>query len=424
MPLAEERIRAFARSIDDSRIRGAALVALGLLRTPSDVPTLVLGLSDEDVSDRAELGLRWFGHGAVPSLIAEGRRAQPSVRAATLSLVPFLTDRADVPTLDALREALHCGAPEVLTASIQAIALAGGGPDLCVLAPYATSHDARVAATACAALTSLAARHPTEARDLASTIPADSPAAIVGCLLRGASAGRGGSPPEAERATVEGADISFLRAALDHSDVRVRRAAVDALASIGGPTAADVVARALADEERDVVLAAVRALGRIGRSEPLVALLEGVNDPAVVAAALRALGEASPNRAFDAAWALLQSRDPLLASSAVETIGQLRGARRDDGLFIALEHPDPDVVKSALVELSHDMSPRTLARVGACLDCASYEIRRFAAELLGGADDPAADALIRARLDRETDPVVREALSLALTPRGARGGGA
>ena len=70
------------------------------------------------------------------------------------------------------------------------------------------------------------------------------------------------------------------------------------------------------------------------------------------------------------------------------------------------------------------MSPRTLARVGACLDCASYEIRRFAAELLGAADDPAADVLIRARLDRETDPVVREALSLALAPRGGRGGGA
>jgi HEAT repeat protein len=150
---------------------------------------------------------------------------------------------------------------------------------------------------------------------------------------------------------------------------------------------------------------------------------EGTGDPAVTAAALRALGEANPNRAFDAAWGLLQNRDPLLASSAVETIGQLRGARRDDGLFIALEHPDPDVVKSALVELSRDMSPRTIARVGTCLDCASYEIRRFAAELLGSSDDPAAELLIRARLDRESDPVVREALNLALVPRGARGAG-
>ena len=138
-PGAEERIRAFARSIDDSRIRGAALVALGLLRTPSDVPMLVRGLSDEDVSDRAELGLRWFGHEAVPSLLEEGKRAEPSVRAVTLSLVPFLTDRADIPTLEALRDALRSGAPEVLTAGIQAIALAGGGTDLAILAPYATA---------------------------------------------------------------------------------------------------------------------------------------------------------------------------------------------------------------------------------------------------------------------------------------------
>jgi HEAT repeat protein len=272
-------------------------------------------------------------------------------------------------------------------------------------------------------MNSLAGRYPHEARMLARTIPADSPAAIVGCLLRGASASRSAPIFDSDRSRDDGSDITFLRAALDHNDVHVRRAAVDALASIGGPKAADAVARALADEARDVVLAAIRALGRIGISEPLLSLLEGTGDPAVTAAALRALGEANPNRAFDAAWGLLQNRDPLLASSAVETIGQLRGARRDDGLFIALEHPDPDVVKSALVELSRDMSPRTIARVGTCLDCASYEIRRFAAELLGSSDDPAAELLIRARLDRESDPVVREALNLALVPRGARGAG-
>src|SRR6202034_3264088 len=94
--------------------------------------------------------------------------------------------------------------------------------------------------------------------------------------------------------------------------------------------------------------------------------------------------------------------------------GQLRGAHRDDGLFAALEHPHSDVVKSALVELSRDMSPRTLARVGLCLDHPSYEVRRFGAELLGSQDDPIAHALVRARLDRETDPVVRDALTQAL----------
>ena len=420
-PRAERRIRSLATSIDDSRVRGAALVALGLLRVSSDVPELVRGLSDEDVSERAELGLRWFGPDAVASLLEEGRHAGASIRAATLSLVPLLTERADRPTLEALREALHAEAPQVRAAALQAIAVTGGSDDLAFLAPHATSSDPRVAATACAALTSLASRHVAEGRAMAESIAPDSPVAVVGCLLRGASAARSSSQPGAARNVVEAADIPFLRGALDHDDARVRRAAVDALAAIGGPTAAEVVARALADEERDVVLAAVRALGRMGRAEPLLALLEGARDSAVTAAALRALGEASPTQAFDAAWGLLRSDDPLLASSAVETMGQLRGARRDDGLFIALEHPDPSVVKSALVELSREMSPRVLARVGLCLDCDSYEVRRFAAELLAGADDAKTHALIRARLDRETDPVVREALALALGARATLG---
>ena len=414
-PAALERIRAFARSNDRSRVRGAALVALGLLRILSDVPELVRGLAAGEVAERAELGIICFGEAAVGPLIAEGARASSSVRAATLMLVPWLVKRADDVTLLALRDALQAPASEVVIAALQALSIVGRGEDLAVVAPHATSDDPRIAMVASAALTNLAGRYASQARALAGTVAPDSRTAIIGCLLRGASA----IPGSAEAA----ADIPFLRGALDHDDAHVRRAAVDALAAIGGPMAAVVIARALADEESEVVLAAVRALGRVGQADPLLALLEGVRDAVVVAAALRALGDASPDRAFEAAQPLLRSVDPLLASSAVEAIGQLRGERRDDGLFVALEHPDVHVVKSALVELSRDMSPRILARVALCLDHAAYEVRRFAAELLGGLNDPAAHAFVRARLARETDPGVREALTSALvhTARIARG---
>jgi HEAT repeat protein len=388
------------------------------MRTRSDLPELVRGLSDDAVAERAELGLRWFGQDAVSSLLEEGKKSAPPIRAATLSLVPLLTQRADRTVLEALREALLCDAQEVKTAAIQAIAVTGSGEDLAFLAPHATSSDPRVAATACAALTSLAARHADEGRKMAESIPPDSPVAVVGCLLRGAVIES--ARPGVARAALAAEDLPFLRSALDHDDVRVRRAAVDALASIGGPPAAAIVARALADEEQDVVLAAVRALGSMGQAEPLLALVDDVHDPAVVAAALRALGEASPPQAFDAAWSLVRTPDARVATAAVETIGQLRGPRRDDGLFLGLDHPDQGVVKSALMELSRDMSPRILARIGHCLDSSSYEVRRFAAELLAGSDDPMTHALIRSRLDREADPVVREALALALASRPPR----
>jgi HEAT repeat protein len=416
-PVAEARIRDLVRSTDDVRVRGSALVALGLLRNRSDIADLVRGLEDDEVADQAELGLRWFGRDAVETLLEHGRHSSPPVRAATLALVPVLTDETDRSMRMALHEALGADTPDVLTAAISAISLTGGADDLGVLVEYATSTDPRIAASAAAAVTSLALRHVTEARALLQSIAADGPAAMVGCILRGAIARHEQGGTWAHEAT----DIAFLRAALDHDDARARRSAVDALAIIGGPTAAEVVARALADEERDVVLAAVRALGRMGQADPLLALLDGVRDAAVMAAALRALGEASPAQAFDAARPLVRHDDPLLASSAIEAIGQLRGPRRDDALSIALDHKDPDVVKSALVELARDMSPRTLARLGVCLDHASYEVRRFAAELLGGVEDEGAQALVRDRLDRETDPVVREALTFALGSRATRG---
>jgi HEAT repeat protein len=415
-PVAASRVRELAGSLDDPRVRGAALVVLGLLRVRADIPELVRGLEDEEVADQAELGLRWFGRDAVDPLLEEGRNSSPPVRATTLALVPLLTDQADRSTRKALHEALGASTPDVLTAAISAISLTGGAEDLAVLVGYATSAEPRIAASASAALTSLALRHIIEARALIQTIAADGPSAVVGCILRGAIARH---ETAGVRAT-ETEDITFLRGTLDHNDARTRRAAVDALAIIGGPTAAEVVARALADEEREVVLAAVRALGRMGQADPLLTLLDGVRDPAVIAAALRALGEASPAQAFDAARPLIRHEDPLLASSAVEAIGQLRGPRRDDALAIALDHKDPEVVKSALVELARDMSPRTLARLGVCLDHASYEVRRFAAELLGTVDDEGALALVRDRLDRETDPVVREALTFALGSRATR----
>ncbi len=415
---APDRIRSLVRDSEPDDVRGAALVAIGLLRVPADVPELVRGLGDPRVAERAEVAIRRFGRDAVAPLLKEGARSSATVRATTLALAAALSGAADAATLDALREALGAGATEVRVAALQALSIAGTVDDMAVVAPHATSEEPRVAAAACAALTSLASCHLAAARLIAETIPADGRSAIVGCLLRGAGASRheGSARSPSELA----ADVAFLRAALDNGDERVRRAAVDGLAAIGGSTAAEVVARALADEQEEVVLAAVRALGRMRQADTLAALVEGGHDKAVVAVALRALGEASSSRAFELAGGLVGASDPRIAAAAVETIGQLQGSLRDDALFRALGHGDPGVVKTALVELSRDLSASVRVHVARCLDSDFFEVRRLAAELLSGTDDVATHALIRSRLDRETDPAVREALTLALVvaPKG------
>jgi HEAT repeat protein len=414
-PAAGNRIRALVRS-EDTRVRGAALVAIGLLQETVDVQLLAEGLGDEEVSSRAELGLRLFGKDAVGPLIEAGRKSEPPLRATAISLVPLLAQASDRTTLEALYEALGDPSPDVVAATLGVIAATGGAADLERVVPYLMHADPRVAATASASLHSLASRHVVPARALLTGLDARGPRAVVGCIVLGSIVQAVTVPPN-PAAEIGEDDLRFLRAAVAHEDARVRRAAVAALSVIGGETAGDAVALALGDEVHDVRLAAIRALGRMGRAEPLVTLLDSSRDPEMVAAALRALAEASPERAFEVARPLVRAPVPAVACAAVEAIGSLRGSRRDDGLFEALEHADAEVVKAALSELGRQLDARALARLGLCLDHESWEVRRLAAELLGQEGSAPAHALLRARMDREKDVAVREALTMALAAR-------
>jgi hypothetical protein len=121
--------------------------------------------------------------------------------------------------------------------------------------------------------------------------------------------------------------------------------------------------------------------------------------------------------------------DAAVACAAVEAIGQLaspRAAQRvpnhlaasgEDALFAALDHPDAEVVKLALSLVGAQPGARALARLGLCLDHSSWEVRRVAAELLGQDKGPGAQALLRARYEREKDPIVRDAIAGAVSLR-------
>jgi HEAT repeat protein len=418
---AVERVRAMANETD-ARIRGAALVVLGLLGDKKDVPVLVEALQDEPVTSRAELALHLLGSGAVNLVLEAGRTSEAPVRAATLSLVPLLSDKTEPFALEALREALGDANPEVLMAAMMSLSVAGGGEDLTAIAPYATSADSRIAGTARSALKALAHRDPASALDLAQRIDAHGPSAVVGCVLIGAVADGASanmvvsSEPRPSPAGARPTDVAFLRTALDHGDARVRHAAVVALASLPDPRAGDAVAFALADEDEEVVLAAVRSLGRMRRADPLLTLLRTTRNPGVLAATVLALGEASPNDAFEAAKPFLLS-DPVLACAAVEAIGQLEGPRRVEGLLLALQHTEPEVVKAALVGLARGADEVGLAKVVEYLEDESFEVRRLAANLLGTEGSITSQARLRGRLERETDERVRDAIAEALSAR-------
>ena len=241
---------------------------------------LVDALGDPELADRAEIALRVFGEEALDPMLEAGRAGGPNVRGATLSIMPSLAASAESSeVLDVMRQALRDTSVDVILAALRVFGGAGDASDVRDVAGFALHSDPRVADAADTALYELAARHEREARAVVAELDASRAEAVVGCIVIGALAAHGSRR--------EG-DVPFLQAALSNGDARARRAAVEALSTVAGVAGApgtgdahagDAVVFALADEEPEVALAAVRALGRLRRAEPLVALLGASHEP-------------------------------------------------------------------------------------------------------------------------------------------------
>ncbi len=418
--------RRAALDAEDARARGGALLVLALLRDREDVPSFVQALGEDDVAERADGALRLFGAEATRPLLSAARNAKPAVRAAALALAASLEGADASAVREALREALDSASLEVVACAVEALGPLGEGDDLRRIAALVEHTDQRIAAGATNAVSELAARHVEAARALLRDARSGHDPLALGCILLGAIASTQALSDE---------DVRLLERALAHDHPQVRRAAVDALGEAGGEAAADAVVFALADEEHEVQLAAIRALGRLGRADPLVGLVTDTRDAVLTATTLRALGDADPARALSAAQRLVVRAEAAVACAAVEAIGHLLERDRaehggdsarlsqhvasacEDALFAALDHPDSEVVKLALALVGAQPGARAMARLGLCLDHASWEVRRVAAEMLGQDKSVGAQALLRARYEREKEPLVRDAIAAAVSLR-------
>ncbi|MBX3260726.1 MAG: HEAT repeat domain-containing protein [Labilithrix sp.] len=409
-PAAHARLRALARQARDPA-RGAALLALGLVRDPDDVSLIAEALQSDDVAERAEAALHLFGDQAVEPLLAAGRSAAPSLRGATISMLPDLASSEAEP-LAAVRDALGDTSPEVVAPALKSLAIVGVGADLASVARHARSADAKVASAAHGALLAIAGRHVGPAREMLQGIDPRGDDALWAVIVVGALARAGAEAPS---------DAAFLASALTHREAAVRRATIDALAVVGGEEAAQAVTVSLADEEAVVALAAIRALGHLGHAEELASLAATTRDPMRLGAVLRALREADPERAFAAARPLVRSRDPSIAAAAIDVVGDVALDGHVEALLSATDHPDHEVVKLALGELAKLGDERALAALASAVEHAAESVRRCAAELLGqfGADG---ESVLRARLDRERSADVRRSIMQALAVRSTGAG--
>jgi HEAT repeat protein len=404
---AHARLRDLSKDASDEVARGAAILALGLVRDPADVTLLADALADDAVADRAEAALHLFGQEAIEPLLSAGRTAAPWLRGATISMVPQLAPEGHSP-LAAVREALSDPSSDVIAPALKSLAVVGGPGDLERVACHVESPDPRVSGVAQAALMAIAARHPDDARR-----------AIVGTDPRGEHALRAVVVLEAlaRAGASHPADGELLSSALTHREASVRRRAIDALAAMGGDAAAQAVTFSLADEEDMVAHAAIRALGKLGRAEQLAVLAATTRNPIRLGAVLRALGDADPARAFAAGRPLLNAPEVSVATAAVEVCAAIEGDARFEALMDAAQHADHEVVKLALARLASTADERALIALARGIEHPAEAVRRHAAELLGQQASPDAEGMLRARLDRERSAETRRAIMEALSAR-------
>ena len=399
---------------DDVEARALALSAAGALGLEEVAPIAAKALSDERLLAAADEALELLGSAAVPALVEYARGAETEARAACFELLARLSDSgsAALARMEVLG-ALADPSPEVVRAALGALAALGDPSCFAAVAQCLDPKSPKLVRKAAEnAISDLSEKFPEAARALAraastSGVQAHAAAIIIATL---------DSPLRDDIA----ADVQFLSEALSNGLSPLRRAALDALSAVGSPLGVDAVAFALTDEEPEVRLTAVRALGRlrmpdgtvVGLSH-LLALIENPIDPEMFAAALQALGEGGDPHALPILRPIVRSGEPLAAVAAFEALASFPEPRRVEALIDGLSHPVAEVVKAAMRALVEAADPRVLVHLGACLDHDAWDVRRLAADLISRAGDPAI-GLLRARLRVEDNPLVKDAITRAL----------
>ena len=145
--------------------------------------------------------------------------------------------------------------------------------------------------------------------------------------------------------------MEFLLTSLANPDSYIRRAAVDALWRFGGTDAFEPLLRtALTDESPAVRREAVAALNELAPEMALAALLDAVDDPDLNTrkAAVEALGSLGNPEAFGPLLEIaLTDDDGELRRQAIDVLDTLSADRTRDGLIAALGDADPRIRRAA-----------------------------------------------------------------------------
>ena len=296
------------------------------------------------------------------------------------------------------------------------VALSFAAPAVAIAAAVPARHGAPTSAAAAPNDSSeslgLPGRDATESETESETASASASASVA--LVQGTAVDSQGTARSQGNETA----IPALVSVLSDEDVNVRLAAVEALGNLQDPRAVDALVQALRnDTDARVREAAAESLGEIDspRAIPgLTAALGAERVAAVRAKIAWALGEIDDPRALDALTAAVRDTSVEVRRQVVWAIGEIQSAEGIPALTTAAKDADAEVRKNAIEGLGEIQDKRALPVLEAALRDADVEVRRQAVESIGELEDmKTAPAGLLAAL-RDEDKEVRKAAAESL----------
>lgn len=380
-----------------------------LCRDESSLEAVIQALADDVAGPESVEALRSWGADLIEPLLML-RRGEPRVWAIALELGSELSYHHAAEVSHGTRDRIRGLIERDLTDAGDAVRAAAaeslrwwGDPRDCralVECLNSPSHEVRAAATR--ALEALAKRLPEPVAKALQCADLDGPGgADIAQVL--------------SRLDSDGA-VEVLKRGLHSRNARTRRAAVQALALANATDVAQLVGYAVADEDIDVQIAAVRTLGQMSSTEanmPLRTALDSPFAPCRAEAAL-ALGRRGASDAILPIRDLLEDAEPVVVAAALDALAWLGDAGVAEAVQAALAHADDEVFQAGL------RAARTLSQgdaeefVGRGLEHTSWNVRMLAIKLLVELDTPRTRQLLGSALVGERDTMVRHAIESGL----------
>ncbi|MGB3050710.1 MAG: HEAT repeat domain-containing protein [Polyangiales bacterium] len=388
--------------------QGAAYLAV-LCRDESSLEAVLQAIADDVVSPETVGALRASGSALIEPLLMQ-RGGEPRVWAIALELAAELSYRHldEVPA--AIRDRIRSLIERDLTDATDAVRAAAaesllwwGDPRDCrALVECLSSQSHQVRAAATSALEGLAKRVP---------------AAVEQALQEADLEGPGGADIAHVLSRLDSAGAQeLLKRGLHSGDPRTRRAAVQALAIANASEIAQLIGYAVADEDIDVQIAAVRTLSQMSTREadgPLRTALDSPFAPTRAEAAL-ALGRREANGAIPRIRALLEDKEPVVVSAALDALAWLGDSEVATAVERALSHADEEIFQAGL-RAARTLPPRDAERlVSRGLAHSAWNVRMLAIKLLLDLDTEHTRQLLHQALTAETDSMVRHAIESGL----------